>query len=612
MIRQGKILFTLIVIQLLSVGMVFADDKVEFNAQVSRKDVEVGEPFQLSYVLNQKANDVRLAELEHFEILAGPSTSTSRSVQFINGKQSSSFSYTVTYILRAKSVGKYTIPAATATVDGSSYKSNALTMNVLPQEEGSKTQGGSQAAQPQVTNSQQVTADNLFLLTQVSKTSVREQEALMVTYKLFYKVDVISIDNVKFPDLKGFTSQDVDINDAHRNGVEHYNGKNYNTSILKQLIIFPQKSGKLTIEPMKLTAAVRVQVGQQRGFFGIVPVYNEVEKALASRSVTINVQPLPRPEPADFCDGVGKLSMTTEIDKLELCANEPVTIKVTLKGTGNLKMIKAPEIDFPTDFEVYEPTVGQDYRNTAEGMVGSKTIEYLAIPRHPGEFKIPGFTLSYFDLASDSYKTMSCEGFDLKVNKGTGVHSEDAINYSNNQEQVKAVATDVRFIVNNNLNVKPRKPLWVGSLTFWLAYLIPALIAIALLIFFRKQARENANVAQMKSKKANKVTTKRLKTANALMGAGKKDEFYDEVLKTLWGYLCDKLSMPVAELNKENVAQQLLQSGVTQEVVEEFTNLLNDCEYERFAPMQNSQDAMNNIYNSSIQVISRLEGMIVK
>ena len=229
MIRQGKILFTLIVIQLLSVGMVFADDKVEFNAQVSRKDVEVGEPFQLSYVLNQKANDVRLAELEHFEILAGPSTSTSRSVQFINGKQSSSFSYTVTYILRAKSVGKYTIPAATATVDGSSYKSTALTMNVLPQEEGSKTQGGSQAAQPQVTNSQQVTADNLFLLTQVSKTSVREQEALMVTYKLFYKVDVISIDNVKFPDLKGFTSQDVDINDAHRNGVEHYNGKNYNT-----------------------------------------------------------------------------------------------------------------------------------------------------------------------------------------------------------------------------------------------------------------------------------------------------------------------------------------------------------------------------------------------
>lgn len=592
--------------------MVFADDKVEFNAQVSRKDVEVGEPFQLSYVLNQKANDVRLAELEHFEILAGPSTSTSRSVQFVNGRQSSTFAYTVTYILRAKSVGKHTIPAATANVDGSSYKSNAITMNVLPQEEGAKQQGGQQSAQPQVTNSQQVTADNLFLLTQVSKTSVREQEALMVTYKLFYKVDVISIDNVKFPDLKGFTSQDVDIDDSRRNGVEHHNGKNYNTSILKQLIVFPQKGGKLTIEPMKLTAAVRVQVGQQRSFFGIVPVYNEVEKALASKAVTINVQPLPKPEPEDFSNGVGKLTMTTEIDKLELAANEPVTIKVTLKGTGNLKMIKTPEINFPADFEVYEPTVGQDYRNTAEGMVGSKTIEYLAIPRHPGEFKIPGFTLSYFDLSSDSYKTLTCDGFDLTVTKGTGVVNDDAVNYSNQQEQVKTIATDVRYIKTDNVTARPRKEVWVGSLSYWLTYLIPALLAIALLIFFRKQARENANVAQMKSKKANKVATKRLKTADALMKAGKKNEFYDEVLKTLWGYLCDKLSIPVAELNKENVAQQLQQSGVTEEVIEEFTQLLNACEYERFAPMQNSQDAMTNIYNNSIAVISRLEGMIVK
>ncbi len=592
--------------------MVFADDKVEFNAQVSRKDVEVGEPFQLSYVLNQKANDVRLAELEHFEILAGPSTSTSRSVQFVNGRQSSTFAYTVTYILRAKSVGKHTIPAATANVDGSSYKSNAITMNVLPQEEGAKQQGGQQSAQPQVTNSQQVTADNLFLLTQVSKTSVREQEALMVTYKLFYKVDVISIDNVKFPDLKGFTSQDVDIDDSRRNGVEHHNGKNYNTSILKQLIVFPQKGGKLTIEPMKLTAAVRVQVGQQRSFFGIVPVYNEVEKALASKAVTINVQPLPKPEPEDFSNGVGKLTMTTEIDKLELAANEPVTIKVTLKGTGNLKMIKTPEINFPADFEVYEPTVGQDYRNTAEGMVGSKTIEYLAIPRHPGEFKIPGFTLSYFDLSSDSYKTLTCDGFDLTVTKGTGVVNDDAVNYSNQQEQVKTIATDVRYIKTDNVTARPRKEVWVGSLSYWLTYLIPALLAIALLIFFRKQARENANVAQMKSKKANKVATKRLKTADALMKVGKKNEFYDEVLKTLWGYLCDKLSIPVAELNKENVAQQLQQSGVTEEVIEEFTQLLNACEYERFAPMQNSQDAMTNIYNNSIAVISRLEGMIVK
>lgn len=592
--------------------MVFADDKVEFNAQVSRKDVEVGEPFQLSYVLNQKANDVRLAELEHFEILAGPSTSTSRSVQFVNGRQSSTFAYTVTYILRAKSVGKHTIPAATANVDGSSYKSNAITMNVLPQEEGAKQQGGQQSAQPQVTNSQQVTADNLFLLTQVSKTSVREQEALMVTYKLFYKVDVISIDNVKFPDLKGFTSQDVDLDDSRRNGVEHHNGKNYNTSILKQLIVFPQKGGKLTIEPMKLTAAVRVQVGQQRSFFGIVPVYNEVEKALASKAVTINVQPLPKPEPEDFSNGVGKLTMTTEIDKLELAANEPVTIKVTLKGTGNLKMIKTPEINFPADFEVYEPTVGQDYRNTAEGMVGSKTIEYLAIPRHPGEFKIPGFTLSYFDLSSDSYKTLTCDGFDLTVTKGTGVVNDDAVNYSNQQEQVKTIATDVRYIKTDNVTARPRNEVWVGSLSYWLTYLIPALLAIALLIFFRKQARENANVAQMKSKKANKVATKRLKTADALMKAGKKNEFYDEVLKTLWGYLCDKLSIPVAELNKENVAQQLQQSGVTEEVIEEFTQLLNACEYERFAPMQNSQDAMTNIYNNSIAVISRLEGMIVK
>ncbi|MDO4191405.1 MAG: BatD family protein [Bacteroidales bacterium] len=601
----------LIIIQLFATSFIFADEKVEFNAQVNRKDVVVGDPFQLSYVLNQKANDVRLAELEHFEILAGPSISQSRSVQFINGHQTSSFSYTVTYVLRAKTVGKHTIPAATATIDGASYKSNALTINVLPQEEGSKGQNNAQP-QAQVANSQQITADNLFLLAQVSKTNVREQEALMLTYKLFYKVDVISIDNVKFPDLKGFTTQEVDVDDSRRNGVEHYNGKNYNTSILKQMVVFPQKSGKLTIEPMKLTAAVRVQVGQQRSFFGIVPVFNEVEKALSSKALTINVQALPNPEPADFCNGVGKLSMTTEIDKLELSANEPVTIKVTLKGTGNLKMIENPVIDFPADFEVYEPTVRQDYRTSGEGMVGSKTIEYLAIPRHPGEFKIPGFSLSYFDLASDSYKQLTCDGFQLTVNKGTGTTSEESVNYSNNQEQVKTIATDIRYINTDNLKLSPRKSLWVGSFSYWLAYLVPLILAVALLIFFRKQARENANVAHVKSKKANKVAVKRLKTADALMKEGKKNEFYDEILKALWGYLCDKLSIPTSALSKENVAQELTSNGVTTEMADEFIALLNACEYERYAPMQNSHDAMSNIYNNSIQMISRLEDTIVR
>lgn len=613
MARKRFALLFLILIQLCLVNTAFAKDKVEFNAQVRSKDVVVGEPFQLSYVLNQKASDVRMPELDGFEILAGPSTSTSTSVSFVNGQKSSSFAYTVTYILKAKRAGKLTIPAATATVDGDAYKSNALSMNVLPQEEGAKQQGsGQQSAQQTVATSQQITADNLFLLTQVSKTSVREQEALMVTYKLFYKVDVISIDNVKFPDLKGFTSQEVDIDDSRRNGVEHYNGKNYNTSILKQLLVFPQKGGKLVIEPMKLTAAVRVQVGQQRSFFGIVPVYNEVEKALSSKSVAVNVTELPKPQPDNFCNGVGKLSMSTVIDKTELSANEPVTIKLTLKGVGNLKMIKTPEITFPADFEVYEPTVSQDYRTTSEGMSGTKTIEYLAIPRHAGNFDIPGFEVTYFDLSTNTYKTLSSESFDIVVNKGSGAPSEAAVNYSNNQEQVKAIATDVRYIRTDNVTASPRKKIWTGSLSFWLAYLLPALLTLALIIFFRKQAQLNANVALVKSKKANKVAVKRLKTAEQLLKADKKNEFYDEVLKTLWGYLCDKLSMPMADLTKENVEAELANSGVTADTVAEFVKLLNDCEYERYAPSQNTHEAMANIYNNSVKVISQLEDMIVK
>jgi hypothetical protein len=367
---------------------------------------------------------------------------------------------------------------------------------------------------------------------------------------------------------------------------------------------------------MSCDVIVRVRSTQQRPrsiFDDFFDTYQEVSKTVTTSKLNISVDPLPQPKPTDFSGLVGKLSLATKVSATEVEANQPITITLKLQGSGNLKMLKNPALQFPQDFETYEPKSTNNFNTTDAGLSGSKTIEYLVIPRHDGDFIIPPTTISYFDITSDSYKVLSTEPINIKVNKGNqSASNAPVVNNFTTQEKVEVLATDIRYISTSAPNIKPSQRIITGSMLFWLFYIISFVITLGLIILFRKQARDNANVALMRNRKANKVARRRLKVAERECKAGNKDTFYDEILKALWGYLSDKLSIPVSELNKDNISLRLSQRGVADDIIQEFVKLLNDCEFERYAPISNKESAMRHTFETTEKLISNLESTIKK
>ena len=589
-------------------------DDVRFTASAPQR-VIVGQPFQLVFSVNENGKDLRLPDVKGFEIIAGPYTSTSSSTQIINGDIRTSKEVRYTYTLLPEKEGDYQIQSATIVVKKEKYYSNVLNIKVLPEDKASQSQQGGNASQSgQIRQSQSITSENLFIRPIISRTKIKEQEAVVLTYRLYARVDVTNIQSPKFPDFKGFLVQEIDLPQDRTMQPDNYEGVNYYTYDLRKVLLFPQETGKVTIEPMSCDVIVRVRSAQQRprSFFDdFFDTYQEVSKTVTTSKVNLSVESLPQPKPADFSGLVGKLSLSTKLSASEVDANQPITITLKLQGSGNLKMLKNPTLQFPQDFEAYEPKATNNFTTTDTGLSGSKTIEYLVIPRHDGDFVIPAATISYFDVASDSYKTLSTEPISIRVNKGTqSVSNPPIVSNLTGQEKVEVLATDIRYINTDEPNIKPVGRMIVGSMFFWLFYIISLVITIGLIIIFRKQARDNANVALMRNKKANKVARRRLKVAEREYKAGNKDTFYDEILKALWGYLSDKLSIPVSELNKDNISLRLSQRGVDEMVIQEFVKLLNDCEFERYAPIGNKESAMRHTFESIEKLISTLEATI--
>ena len=589
-------------------------DDVKFTASAPQR-VIVGQPFQLVFSVNENGKDLRLPDVKGFEIIAGPYTSTSSSTQIINGDIRTSKEVRYTYTLLPEKEGDYQIQSATIVVKKEKYYSNVLNIKVLPEDKTSQSQQGGNASQSgQIRQSQSITSENLFIRPIISRTKIREQEAIVLTYRLYARVDVTNIQSPKFPDFKGFLVQEIDLPQDRTMQPDNYEGVNYYTYDLRKVLLFPQETGKITIEPMSCDVIVRVRSAQQRprSFFDdFFDTYQEVSKTVTTSKVSLTVEPLPQPKPTDFSGVVGKLSLSTKVSTTEVEANQPITITLKLQGSGNLKMLKNPTLQFPQDFEAYEPKATNNFNTTDAGLSGSKVIEYLVIPRHDGDFVIPSATISYFDIASDSYKTLSTEPISIRVNKGTqSVSNAPIVSNFTGQEKVEVLATDIRYINTSEPNIKPAGRMIVGTMFFWLFYIISLVITIGLIIIFRKQARDNANVALMRNKKANKVARRRLKVAEREYKAGNKDTFYDEILKALWGYLSDKLSIPVSELNKDNISLRLSQRGVDDVVIQEFVKLLNDCEFERYAPIGNKESAMRHTFESTEKLISTLEATI--
>ena len=581
-------------------------DGITFSANAPEVVVS-GDQFRLSFTINsQKVRDFRAPSIKGFEVLMGPS----RSTQYQNYNGVVTNSITFTYILMAEKEGTYTIPGATIVADGNNYTSNSVEIKVLPpdQSSGSGNSNSARSSRNQA-NSGKITDKELFMTATASKTNVYEQEAILLTYKVYTQVNLTALDG-DIPDLKGFHTQEVELPNQKTYSLEHYNGRNYNTLVWRQLVLFPQQTGKIEIPSVTFEGTVSQMVASADPFdaFFNGGNYVKITKNIVTPKLTINVKELPAGKPANFSGGVGEFTLSSSINTQELKTNDAVTIKLVISGTGNMKLINTPEVGFPQDFEIYDPKVDNKFNLTRNGLSGNKVIEYLAIPRHAGTYTIPPIEFSYFDLKSQSYKTLKTDAYTLNVAKGEGNSDQVVANFTS-KEDLKVLGQDIRYIKTGDTHLTKKDDYFFGSITYYLWYIIPLGLFIAFLAINRKQAMENANVAKVRTKKANKVATKRMKNAGKLLAEKNSEAFYDEVLKALWGYISDKLSMPVSQLSKDNIEEELQKHQASEELIKEFINNLNECEFARYAP-GNQDEKMDKIYSSAIDVISKMENSI--
>lgn len=592
---------------LLSIAPVGA---VDFRA-VGPSQVPVNQSFQIQYIVDEKCNDIQIPSMPGFELLAGPFTSTASSFSFVNGKRTSTYQKTFTYTYSATKEGTYTIGAATVDIKGRKYRSNGLKITVVreqePQAATTSSRTNDDSSRPQRTQTAQ-SAPSIFMRTEVNKTHAHEQEPVTLCYKLYFVgVNDVQLAGVtKMPDFDGFLKQESDLEQLESH-VETYNGRQYNVAVVYKNQLYPQHSGDITITPAHFEV-VYTTPGAERDPFGQMFGYQE-HKTLKAPAVTIHVDALPQEDrPKSFSGGVGHFTMTPSISSTELNTNEPITLKLDISGSGNMKLIKTPDVKWPEGFESYDPKVSNSYQTTDSGMSGTKSIEYMAIPREPGDYTLPPVRLTYYDSEAGAYKTLTTPSYQLHINRGQQRKDTEVSDYS--QEDIKQLATDVRYIHTNDLpalepNSAMPPAIQVGSFGWWLCYLIPLIIAIIVLIAMRRYIQANADLTQVRYRKANKVAQKRLRNAKKLMDENQTGAFYEEIERAAMSYLSDRLTIPTAELNKETISQILAQKNVPEPLIKETEQVLSTAEFARYAPSM-SQD-MNTLYSRTVELINQLE-----
>ena len=603
-----KKLFFIITILMCSALSGFADG-VKFSATAPGQVIK-GQTFQVTFTLiNANGQDLRVPEFPGCSVLFGPAVSQGSQFTSVNGKTSTQTEESYTYTLKAVKEGTYKIGSATIRAGGKQLTSNTLNLKILPPDKNADNRSSDDQEYTSAAQGTTGTDATSFARIILSKTKVYEQEAILATIKLYTKAANMSLENYTFPSFEGFVVQDMPIQNPQFE-LDHYDGVNYTTVVVKRALLFPQHSGKITINPGKFDMVLQV-VRPMRGPFGMMRGLQEIKKTIQTQPVTVNVMPLPAGKPASYMGAVGTFTINSSISKENLKTNEAVTVKLQIKGVGNLKYVKNSEVKFPADFEVYDPKIDIKAQNTTTGVEGTRTIEYTAIPRNAGDFTIPGVVFSYFDIHTGSYKTLTTQEFHLKVEKGTGGGNSARISNFTDKEALQMLNQDIHFIKTGNIHLQKSPSIIWGTLGYWLWYILPALFFIIFVIINRKQARENANVTLMKTRKANKVATRRLKAAGKYLKEHRKEAFYSEVLQAVWGYLSDKLSLPLSELTRDNVAAELAKYGAKEDLINRFMEILDTCEFAQYAPSQ-SDSAMDKLYEDTVEAIGKMENTVKK
>jgi len=577
-----------------------------FSQQVSftmeaPKIVELGEQFRLAFTVNAKGQSLKLPVLSDFEVLMGPSTSQSSSYQIINGVSSQSVSFSYLYVLKAVKEGRFTVNPATINVNGTTVTSNALTIEVV---KGSAKPSGGGVDQPTATPGT-VPKSDLFVKLNIDRKSLYKGDHAMATIKIYSKVNLNGFEDIVLPSFEGFWSQDVALPQQISLQRESYNGEIYNVGTLKKTLLFPQQTGTITIGKVKIDCIVQQRVKQPKSFFDdFFDNFANVKATVTSDPVIVTVNSLPS-GPADFSGAVGRFDLRSSITSTNVKENDAITLRIDVTGNGNIKLINAPKLKLPADFEVYDPKTQSNYTATAEGLNGNISFEYLFLPRFAGDYTIPPVNFVYFDPVAGRYATKSSQEFKIHVAKGDGTASRSVMN-NVSKEDVKYLGNDIRFIKQGNIELIPKGVIFFGSFSFYLIYLIGISGLLALYLFYQKRIKENANVARVKNKKANKVALRRLKEANVHLNSGATEKFYEAVTRAFWGYLSDKMTIPVAELNMERASAELARHKASESVVSRFIQILDTCEFARFAP-GGGNEKMNELYEEACDVMGLME-----
>ncbi len=608
-----KLRFSALLVMFTWVSFASGQD-LDFRAS-AREVVSVGDQFRLIYSINGQASGFRAPAIKDFSVLAGPSQSTSTSMQIINNQVSRSVEYSFTYVLQATSEGTFTIPPASVNVDGKSYQSNPVTIRVVKGSAPAPA-GTQQQAQPQ---GGEITAKDLFVRASVNKSNPYQGEQVIITYKIYTRVPVAEYSITRVPSTAGFWSQDLIKDNTKLNQYrETVDGSEYVVAEIKKEALFAQKSGSLTIEPLEMDVVAQIQrKASRRGFNDpffdsffndsfLGNTYQNVKKTLRSNQLNINVKPLPSTDrPSEFTGAVGNFSISSSIDREQLKTNEAMTLKFTITGKGNIKLVEKPNLVFPSDFEVYDPRITDNIAASQTGVSGSRTFEYLVIPRNPGDFKIKSSRFAFFDIESGTYKTLNSPDFRIKVEKGTG-NEANIVSGTTNKEDFRYIGTDVRFIKTTPLKLRPANSYFLSHPLFPLWLAIPPVLLAAFMLIWRNELRKRNNLALMRNRKATRVARKRLKAAEQFLKQENQDAFWAEVSNALWGYISDKFNIPGSTLSMDSVNQALKNKNVKEELIAQFISALNNCEFARFAPGDKSQ-AMDKLYREAIEAITNTE-----
>jgi hypothetical protein len=576
-----------------------------FYAQVSKNKVAVGEQFQIAFTLNGPGNNLVYSNLKDFNIHMGPNQSQSMSI--VNGNMSQST--TISFIISARKEGKITIGPASVIANGNQKLETAPIVIEV-------TKGGpasSQGNAPSENSGQfadEIGNEDLFLRTYLSKTKCYIGEQITVTQKAYSRLDLRGFQNIKFPPYNGFWSQQEDGNKQINPQQEVINGITYIVAEFSKVYLFPQRSGSITIEPVELECIVRRATQRQprnifEQFFG-AGGYEDVSVKVKGKPVKVEVKELPlEGKPEGFTGAVGNFSYKTELSKEQVKANDALNIKLTVTGKGNIALLEAPKAELPESFETYDPKINESIK-TSGGVSGSKTFDYLVIPREKGEFVIKGLNFSFFDPDKKQYVQLPSPDMKLTVLEGDGSSAQVIVPH---KKGLKETENDIRYIKSGDLGLQKTQDEFFSSPLHYALLVIPSLLFLGGVIAVRQRMKANSDIAGMKQRKAARIAKKQLATAEKHMQANRKDEFFNEVLNALNKYISDKLGLPVADLSKDRISEMLLQRHVAEHTQTRLINTLNTCEYAKYAPSAVTGD-LKKVYNDTVELISQLENQI--